>query len=122
MSGIPMIVLVGFGAIFALFFIGIVYSIVVGIKTWFWNNKQPVQTLPARVLAKSYENNVNSSMDNDTVSNGTPTCYVTFELDSGERKRFFVLSSEYDLLADGDTGTLKFQGTRYEGFTRSLKS
>lgn len=120
MSGVPVVVLVIFGTIFALFFFGIIYSIVSGVKTWFWDNKQPVQTVPARIISKRFEdNNSGSSIDDDTPGTSIPTCYVTFEMNGGERKRFFVFSSDYDMLAEGDTGMLKFQGTRYEGFVRS---
>ncbi|OWR27120.1 hypothetical protein CDO73_22985 [Saccharibacillus sp. O23] len=46
------------------------------------------------------------------------TYYLTFELEGGERKEFEVPSELYGLTAEGDTGTLRFMGTKFEGFDR----
>ena len=48
----------------------------------------------------------------------TSTYYVTFQFESGDRMEFSVDGSEYGLLAEGDTGNLCFQGTRYLSFKR----
>lgn len=50
---------------------------------------------------------------------GTTFCYVTFQMESGDRMEFFVLPQEYGLLVEGDKGKLTYQGTRYLGFERS---
>ena len=44
--------------------------------------------------------------------------YVTFQVESGDRMELSVKSSEYGMLAEGDSGRLTFQGTRFLGFER----
>ena len=112
-----------FGLVFVLVIGGILYAIVKGIRTWAWNNGQPVQSLPARLVSKRTDTSGGGTMMNDNDNMGssrvTTWYYVTFEVDGGERKEFGVGGQEYGLLAEGDHGTLTFQGTRYKGFTRA---
>ena len=42
-------------------------------------------------------------------------------MENGERKEFHVSGKEYGLLAEGDSGKLTFQGTRYKGFERTIR-
>ncbi|MCL1858133.1 MAG: DUF2500 domain-containing protein [Oscillospiraceae bacterium] len=53
--------------------------------------------------------------------NNTPY-YATFEsLSDGDRQEFNLSSGEeYGLLAEGDIGTLTFQGTKYISFERKI--
>ena len=51
-------------------------------------------------------------------SNNQSPRYVTFQVESGDRMEFCVPGKEYGMLAEGDTGKLMFQGTRYLGFER----
>ena len=44
--------------------------------------------------------------------------YATFEFESGDRMELGVSGSEYGMLAEGDSGKLTFQGTRYLSFER----
>jgi hypothetical protein len=44
--------------------------------------------------------------------------YVTFQLDSGERRESRVTGHAYGTLVEGDAGSLSVQGTRYLGFER----
>lgn len=44
--------------------------------------------------------------------------YATFQVESGDRMELHVSGAEYGMLAEGDTGKLTFQGTRYLGFVR----
>lgn len=46
--------------------------------------------------------------------------YATFEVKSGDRLEFSVPGEEYGLLVEGDRGELRFQGTRYLGFSREV--
>ena len=46
------------------------------------------------------------------------TYYVTFQVESGDRIELRLSGTEYGQLAEGDTGRLSFQGTRYLGFER----
>ena len=47
--------------------------------------------------------------------------YITFQLSNGERKEFSVSAKNYGLIAEGDNGTLKYQGTRFVSFIRNEK-
>ena len=113
-----------FGLVFVLVIGGILFAVVKGIGTWEWNNKQPVQSLPARLVSKRTDTSGGGSSlmnDNDDMMNSrvTTSYYVTFEVDGGERKEFGLSGREYGLLAEGDQGMLTFQGTRYKGFARA---
>ena len=44
--------------------------------------------------------------------------YVTFQVESNDRMEFEVSGTEYGMLAEGDSGELTFQGTRYLNFRR----
>ena len=52
-------------------------------------------------------------------ANSSTWYYVTFEVESGDRMEFSVDGREYAMLAEGDTGKLTFQGTRYLSFVRN---
>ena len=45
--------------------------------------------------------------------------YATFQVESGDRIEFLVSGTEYGMLAEGDSGKLTFQGTRYLNFQRN---
>jgi hypothetical protein len=105
--------------IFIIVLVGFIFVFAKGIKTWSYNNGQPVLSVCAKVASK--RTNVTSTMHND---NGiqhhstSTTYYVTFEVESGDRMEFTVIANEYGMLVEGDTGKLTFQGTRYKGFNR----
>ncbi len=114
--------------IFPIVFI-IIFVIVIGvfIKTavkgatqYHKNNQSPVLTVDAAIVSK--RTNVSTSMnhvdDSMMHSSSSTTYYVTFQVESGDRMEFVVNGSEFGMLAEGDTGKLTFQGTRYQGFTR----
>lgn len=105
------------GLIFVLVIGGIIFALVKGIGTWAWNNEQPVQTAAAQVVSK--RTNTSGMTSGDTGGNVSTSYYVTFEMDGGDRKEFGLPGREYGLLAEGDRGSLTFQGTRYKGFARS---
>lgn len=108
-----------FGAMFILIFGMILIAIVKGIQQWDKNNKSPVLTVDAKIVAKRAEQRRRSSSSNDHMSDSIRTdYYVTFEFDSGDRSEFELQGSEYGLLIEGDRGKLTFQGTRYKGFHR----
>lgn len=46
--------------------------------------------------------------------------FITFELEGESRIEFSVIGKDFGLLMEGDIGKLKFQGTRYLGFERTL--
>ena len=44
---------------------------------------------------------------------------ATFEFEDGLRSEFMVSGEDYNLIAKGDRGTLRHQGTRYLSFKRT---
>ena len=113
----PIMFLVVFGVIIA--------SVVQGIGTWHKNNNSPRLTVPAVVAAKresvaqhQHPNAGDASGAHGFHTTTSTTHYVTFQVESGDRMEFHVSGSEYDMLAEGDTGRLTFQGTRYLSFER----
>lgn len=108
-----------FGAMFILIFGMILVAIVKGIQQWDKNNKSPVLTVDAKIVAKRAEQRRRSSSSNDHMSDSIRTdYYVTFEFDSGDRSEFELQGNQYGLLIEGDRGKLTFQGTRYKDFKR----
>lgn len=114
-------------AIIVLIFIGIVgVWAIKAVSTWDKNNKSPRLTVDAQIMSKridvTYHRHVNAG--DVTGAHGYHTIsstnyYVTFQVESGDRIEFSVKGSEYGMLAEGDTGKLSFQGTRYLCFERS---
>ncbi len=99
----------------------ILYRIVSGVSEWADNNNQPILSVPARVATKRHSTSVHHHHSDTHISDSASTTYyVTFELESGERREFRVRDKEFGMLADDDTGTLEYQGTRYLGFNRTL--
>ena len=102
-----------------------VFVLVCGIRQWHINNNSPRLTAEARVVSRRSDTHVNQTpVGGDitgahgfTTSSNT-TYYATFEFESGDRMEFTVPYREYGYLAEGDTGRLTFQGTRYLGFER----
>lgn len=45
--------------------------------------------------------------------------YITFQFPDGARAEFALQGEEYGLIADGDAGLLRSQGTKFLGFDRS---
>ncbi len=123
----------GFGAMFTIVpvFIGIVFVIMVvtiianavrGAKQWKRNNDSPVLTVDAVVVAKRTDvsHHHHTAGTDNTMHHTTSSTfyYVTFQVPSGDRMEFAVRGTEYGMLAEGDSGKLTFQGTRYLGFER----
>ena len=108
-----------FGVLFTLMFILvfgiIIVTIVRGIGQWNKNNNSPRLTVPATVVSK--RTNV-SHHHHDHHTHHSPSYYVTFQVDSGDRMELHMSGQEYGMLVEGDKGNLSFQGTRYLGFER----
>ncbi len=102
-----------FFLVFALFICVFVYMFASAIKTWHKNNNSPRLTVPATVVAKRHHRSHNSHTHTSSTH-----YYATFEFESGDRLELSVPSHEVGLLAEGDVGSLTFQGTRYLGFER----
>lgn len=112
--------------IFFIIVIGmIIYSIIHEIGTWHKNNNSPRLTVFAIVKSKRlnvdyYQHGAggDESGAHGFYETSDTTYYVTFEVESGDRIEFSVSGKEYGMLAEGDSGRLTFQGTRYLSFER----
>ena len=100
--------------IFVLVFGIIIVTMVRGIGEWNKNNHSPKLSVPATVVAK--RSDVHRGIE--TMHTFT-SYYVTFQVESGDRMEFEVSDMEYGMLAEGDSGELTFQGTRYLNFQRN---
>ena len=103
-----------------------IVTIVRGIGTWNKNNHSPQLSVTARVVSRRTEVSHHSFANGGDVTgahgystNSSTWYYVTFEVESGNRMEFSVDGREYGMLAEGDTGKLTFQGTRYLSFVRN---
>lgn len=92
----------------------LVVTAVRGAATWSKNNDSPRLTVSAQVVSKRTRVSGGSG---DLMT--STTYYATFQVESGDRMEFAVSGPEYGLLAEGDQGTLTFQGTRYLSFERT---
>ena len=95
------------------------FMIVKGLSTWNKNNQSPRLTVDATVVAKRTDDTHHHG--NDMATHST-WYYATFQVESGDRMEFAVDGMEYGMLAEGDTGKLSFQGTRYLSFERERLS
>ena len=86
-----------FYLIFATVIGGFIVTAVRGISTWHKNNNSPRLTVHATVVSKRQNTSVHHHHNDNTAMHTGP---------------------DYGLLAEGDTGDLTFQGTRYLGFDR----
>lgn len=109
-----------FGTVFIVF----ITRAVQGFNQWSYNNRQPVLDVSATVVSK--RTNITKHTGH-TDSNGhhhightSTSYYVTFELTSKDRIEFEVPGKTYGILIEGDSGTLKFQGTRFLDFNINL--
>ncbi len=114
----PAIVTAGFVVVLGI----IIVTAVRGIQQWNRNNNSPVLCVFATIVAKRANTSQNHHHDanNMAMSHTTSSTsyYATFEVDSGDRMELRVSGEQYGLLAEGDKGSLTFQGTRYLGFER----
>ncbi len=99
----------------------LIVSIFQGIQQRNRDNQSPILDVGALIVAKrtevhSYQHHNNDSHHVDHTSR--TTYYVTFEVQSKDRLEFVVSGVEFGQLAEGDTGKLTFQGSRYLGFER----
>lgn len=109
------------GTIMFVFIFGfIIFVFISGIRGWHQNNKAPVLSVLAKVVAKRTDVSGGSNMgvDGGTMNSASTWYYATFEVESGNRMEFSVQGKVYGLMAEGDIGKLTFQGTRFLGFDR----
>ena len=100
--------------VFVLVLGSIIVTLIRGVGEWNKNNQSPKLTVPVTVVAKR------SDVHREIETMHTFTSYyVTFQVESGDRMEFEVSDMEYGMLAEGDSGELTFQGTRYLNFQRN---
>jgi len=111
---VGMFVMVALFALTFLVVLGIIVAVVVrGVAANRANNASPVVTVPAWLVAKRQ-----AVVGGDRMT--STSYFVTFELDSGSRVEFLVDAPIYGQSAEGDFGSLSFQGTRFLWFQRQL--
>ena len=106
------------GLMFVLVATMIGITLVRNIREWNKNNHSPRLTVPATVVTKRTHHRHHHAT-NHMHSHTSTHYYVTFQVESGDRMELSVTGAEYGLLAEGDIGQLRFQGTRYLGFVRN---
>ncbi|MDV7766780.1 DUF2500 domain-containing protein [Peribacillus sp. CSMR9] len=110
------------GIIFVIIFIMIIVNVFSGLSQWEKNEKSPRLSVPAMVKVKrtnTIRNGHSYGHNNNLHSQSSSTTYyITFEFESGDRSEFHISGKKFGILAEGDVGTLTFQGTRYIDFTR----
>ena len=116
-----------FPVVFLTVFAMVLFTFIRGIAEWNKNNPSPRLTVPAKVTGKRQNTthhrhpnagDVSGAHGYHTTSN--TAYYVTFQVDSGDRLELSVSGAEYGMLAEGDVGSLTFQGTRYLAFQREV--
>ena len=99
--------------VFVLVLGSIIVTLIRGVGEWNKNNQSPKLTVPVTVVAKRSD----AHRGIETMHTFT-SYYVTFQVESGDRMEFEISDTEYGMLAEGDSGELTFQGTRYLNFRR----
>lgn len=112
-----------FEGLFGLFFIVFMaVFLLIAFKSllqWNKNNHSPRLTVEAKIVSKRMSvHHHNNGVHGHHSS--TTNYYVTFQVESGDRMELNLRGSEYGMLAEGDYGSLTFQGTRYLSFQRKL--
>lgn len=111
----PPPIFIFFFILVAAFIIGIlVFSIAKGASQWSKNNASPMLAREAKIVSK--RTNVSGGSGDTSAST---TYFITFEFADRSRVELIVTGKTYGLLAEGDTGTLHNQGTRFLDFFRS---
>ena len=105
---------------FALVFGFMIVTLVRGVGEWNKNNHSPKLSVPAKVVSRrTAVSHHHHHQGNGMYHTHTATSYfATFQVESGDRIEFLVSGTEYGMLAEGDSGELTFQGTRYLNFRR----
>ena len=105
--------------VFVLVLGSIIVTLIRGVGEWNKNNQSPKLSVPAKVVSRRTAVSHHHHHGNEMHHTHTATSYyATFQVESGDRIEFAVPGAEYGMLAEGDRGTLAFQGTRYLNFRR----
>lgn len=120
MGGFDMVFSI-FPVLFTVVFVIVIGTFIVtavrGVGTWSKNNASPRLTVSAQVVTK--RTSVTHHHSQNDMHHSSTHYYATFQVESGDRMEFSVSGPEYGMLAEGDRGSLTFQGTRYLSFERT---
>ena len=107
--------------VFVLVLGSIIVTLIRGVGEWNKNNQSPKLSVPAKVVSRrTAVSHHHHHQGNGMHHTHTATSYyATFQVESGDRIEFLVSGTEYGMLAEGDSGELTFQGTRYLNFQRN---
>ena len=107
--------------VFVLVLGSIIVTLIRGVGEWNKNNQSPKLSVPAKVVSRrTTVSHHHHHQGNGMHHTHTATSYyATFQVESGDRIEFLVSGTEYGMLAEGDSGELTFQGTRYLNFQRN---
>ena len=97
----------------------IVITIIRGITQWNKNNHSPRLTVQATSVAKRHHTSHHHHGAGMHMHHSSTSYYATFQVESGDRMELLIPSTQFGYLAEGDTGRLSFQGTRFLGFERN---
>ncbi|MDY0409099.1 DUF2500 domain-containing protein [Virgibacillus soli] len=109
-----------FAIIFFIIFGIIIFNVVKGVNQWHENEQSPRLSVPVTITTK--RTNVDNHMHHGnmhTHTTSSTTYFVTVTFASGDRSEFHITGEQYGLLAEGDTGILTFQGSRFLDFKRN---
>ena len=102
---------------------GVIFTFAKGMQEWNDNNKSPLLIVSAKVVGKR-QNTVQHNQPNVGDMSGAhgytvimdTTYYVSFEIESGDRREFIVDGSKYNILSEENEGKLSFKGTKFISF------
>lgn len=109
-----------FFLMFAVVFVTIIVTAVKMVRDKGKDNPTQEREEEAQVVAKRAEGS--STAHQEDAPTVDTACCVTFRLKSGEQVEFQVSDAAYSQLAEGDSGTLTFRGSRYLGFARAAEA
>ena len=105
---------------FACITAAVIVLLIAKIAEWAQNNRAPQETVRA-TLIRAEKHTDTSLMPMGTDGAMMPIEDVTYSLlfqtERGETKKFSVAKRVYRAVSQGQTGTLRFQGTRFLDFT-----
>ena len=106
--------------VFVLVLGSIIVTLIRGVGEWNKNNQSPKLSVPAKVVSRrtAVSHHHHHQRNGMHHTHTATSYYATFQVESGDRIEFLVSGTEYGMLAEGDSGELTFQGTRYLNFRR----
>jgi 5-bromo-4-chloroindolyl phosphate hydrolysis protein len=114
-GGMPPIFMIFFMVMFGFF----IYAMISSISRYSKNASSPILTTKAKVIAKRTHVSNHNHMNNEHHHHHSTTrYYTTFETEAGQRMELTLSGEEYGLLAEGDEGTLIYQGEWFKQFDR----